>query len=155
MKYNTGFCLETTFVALLSVKFLGLKLLLCNEQIWGLTVLQKCHHHKQYLFLYDFVTLKGGPWRMVSNMLFCCFSFFQSSSPNNFTHLFHSTILQNSSYSVALTFFFVLLMVLEVLLVLVWFEWFFVLNVLIELGHLSLFASMILAIPSSTLNDNK
>ena len=105
MKYYKGFCLETTFVALLSVKFLGLKLLLCNEQIWGLTLLQKCHHHKQYLFLYDFVTLKGGPWRMVSNMLFCCFSFFQSSSPNNFTHLFHSTILQNSSYSAALAFF--------------------------------------------------
>ena len=105
MKYYTGFCLETTFVALLSVKFLGLKLLLCNEQIWGLTVLQKCHHHKQYLFLYDSVTLKGGPWRMVSNIFFVA-SLSSSPPPQiTFTHLFHSTILQNSSYSVALAFF--------------------------------------------------
>ena len=105
MKYYTGFCLETTFVALLSVKFLGLKLLLCNEQIWGLTVLQKCHHHKQYLF---YMTL--WHWRE-GHEGWCPIYFFVaslSSSPPSqitFTHLFHSTILQNSSYSVALAFF--------------------------------------------------
>ena len=105
MKYYTGFCLETTFVAPLSVKFLGLKLLLCNEQIWGLTVLQKCHRHKQYLFFIWLCDIEG---RAMKDGVQYIFLLHLSSSPPlqiTFTHLFHSTILQNSSYSVALAFF--------------------------------------------------
>ena len=144
MKYYTQFCCKTTFVA-------NLRTFKCKiswpqiavVQKIGVTVLEKCHHHKWYLFLYDFVTLKGGPWRMESNIFSCCVYFFQSSSPNNFYA------------SVSFNHFAELLAVLEVLLDLVGFAWFFVLNVLIALGHLSLIASIILAIPSSTLNDQK